>query len=174
MWGILWNITIGWVVWYAAKISLKLLWNQTGFFVCFCHNYYTFIAISPDKAYRLSDFVVVLYRDVQPLEKGPFPSSQICHRHRGYPRASETITITCHAAMITTSARYVYVYLEGEGRTLTLCELEVYCHQGNEGMSLCRNCVSCKNGVSCFMMSGLLFKVNINEWGTSTSGCCWV
>ena len=143
MWGILWNIAIGWFVWYAATILLKLLWKQTGFFGFF-PNYHTFIVTSPDKTHRLSDFVVALYHDVQPLEKGPFPSSHICHRHRGYPGASETITITCHAAMITTSARYVYVYLEGGRRTLTLCELEVYCHQGNEGMSLYPNRVSCK------------------------------
>ena len=32
--------------------------------------------------------------------------------------------------MTTTLARYVYVYLEGDDRTLTLCELEVYGHRG--------------------------------------------
>ena len=30
-----------------------------------------------------------------------------------------------------TLARYDYVYLEGEGRQLTLCELEVYSQQGS-------------------------------------------
>ena len=32
---------------------------------------------------------------------------------------------------MTTLARYVYVYLEGESRRLTLCELEVYSQQGS-------------------------------------------
>ena len=32
--------------------------------------------------------------------------------------------------MMTTLARYVYVYLEGDDRTLTLCELEVYGQRG--------------------------------------------
>ena len=32
--------------------------------------------------------------------------------------------------MMTTLARYVYVYLEGDDHTLTLCELEVYGHRG--------------------------------------------
>ena len=79
---------------------------------------------------RLSNFVVALRRDEHPPEKGPFPDSKICHKHRGYPRAAETITVTCHAAMMTTLARYVYVYLEGKDRILTLCELEVYGHRG--------------------------------------------
>ena len=30
-----------------------------------------------------------------------------------------------------TLARYVYVYLEGDDRRLTLCELEVYSKQGS-------------------------------------------
>ena len=79
---------------------------------------------------RFSDFVVALRQDEHSAEKGPFPPSQVCHKHLGYPRAAATITITCHAAMITTLARYVYVYLEGDDRTLTLCELDVYGHRG--------------------------------------------
>ena len=34
--------------------------------------------------------------------------------------------------MAKTLARYVYVYLEGGKRILTLCEVEVYGHQGSQ------------------------------------------
>ena len=74
--------------------------------------------------------MVALRQDEHPPEKGPFLDSQVCHKHLGYPGAAKTITVTCHAAMTTTLARYVYVYLEGDDRTLTLCELEVYGHRG--------------------------------------------
>ena len=87
--------------------------------------------ISLGKPERLSDFVVALRQVENEPTKGPFPSSQVCHRHRGYPGPGETITVTCHAAMVTTLARYVYVYLEGVERTLALCELEVYGHRGS-------------------------------------------
>ena len=83
-----------------------------------------------EKEEMLSGFVVALQQVVESPKKGPFPTSQVCHRHRGYPGPSETITVTCHPAM-TTLARYVYVYLEGEYRRLTLCELEVYSQQGS-------------------------------------------
>ena len=90
-----------------------------------------FTCIATAKHQRLSDFVVALHQFEHTPEKGSFPSSQVCHRHRGYPGPGETVTITCHAAMATTLARYVYVYLEGDRRILTLCELEVYGHQGS-------------------------------------------
>ena len=89
------------------------------------------IIIQSGKEERLSDFVVALQQVVESPKKGPFPTSQVCHRHRGYPGPSETITVTCLASM-TTLARYVYVYLEGEDRRLTLCELEVYSQEGSD------------------------------------------
>ena len=79
---------------------------------------------------RLADFVVALRQDSHPPENPPFPDSQICHKHRGYPGAGETITVMCHPAMTMTLARYVYVYLEGGDCILTLCEVEVYGDQG--------------------------------------------
>ena len=88
------------------------------------------LILSSEKEERLSDFVVALQQEVRSPKQGPFPSSQVCHRHCGYPGPSETITVTCHPAMMTL-ARYVYVYLEGDDRRLALCELEVYSKQGS-------------------------------------------
>ena len=85
---------------------------------------------------RLYDFVVALHKDEHEPKNGPFPSSKVCHLHRGYPGPGETITVTCHAAMVTTLARYVYVYLEGSARSLSLCELEVYGDEGNHNICL--------------------------------------
>ena len=87
----------------------------------------TFFAVKEERFY---DFVVALRQDEHKPGKGPFLESQICHKHLGYPEAAQTITVTCNAAMPTTLARYVYVYLEGDDRILTMCELEVYGHRG--------------------------------------------
>ena len=79
---------------------------------------------------RLEDFVVAFQARQNSTQKGPFPEDQICHHHAGYPPANATITVTCRATMNVTFARYVYVYLKGSERILTLCELEVYEKQG--------------------------------------------
>ena len=78
---------------------------------------------------RLADFVVAFKLTQSSEQKGPFPDAEVCHRHSGYPGASQTITVTCHAGA-TTMARYVYFYLVGERRLLSLCEVEVFHYEG--------------------------------------------
>ena len=133
---------------------------------------YTFL----ENEERFSDFVVALHQDRHDAKQGPFPDSQICHKHRGYPKAAETITVTCHAAMMTTLARYVYVYLEGDDRILTLCELEVYSQRGMHLIwwNIWRNITSTgvRRPVRCdFLIWPLHFYSNIIHY--STGGFYW-
>ena len=54
-----------------------------------------------------------------------FTDGEICHVHTGSPGSGETVLATCHPAG-PTHALYVYIYLPGENRILSLCEVEVY------------------------------------------------
>ena len=81
---------------------------------------------------RLANFVVAFKTSQTSVQSGPFPDSEICHRHQGYPAASETITITCSPSATVNMARYVYMYLPdtGNDRVLSMCEFEVYAYEG--------------------------------------------
>ena len=67
-----------------------------------------------------------------------FADDEICHVHAGSPGGGETVDVVCYLGG-PTHARYVYVYLPGYGRTLTLCEVEVYQFTGkrNRGLLTC-------------------------------------
>ena len=54
-----------------------------------------------------------------------FTDGEICHVHTGSPDNGEIVLVTCQPAG-PTHARYVYIYLPGEKRILSLCEVEVY------------------------------------------------
>ena len=74
--------------------------------------------------YRLNDFVLG-FRLSGEMRTREFPNEERCHNHTGYPGCSETLNIL-YQACFTKMARYVYVLLPGNERTLTICELEVY------------------------------------------------
>ena len=59
-----------------------------------------------------------------------FPDIEICHIHAGTPGNGEIITVMCYVGG-PTHARSVYVYLPGDYRLLTLCEVEIYEFTGN-------------------------------------------
>ena len=119
-----------WGWWF--EMPSRTLWRQ-------CNNaLYQFF---PDKPERLADFLVAYTTQQGAPQKGPFPDAKVCHRHQGYPRSSATITVTCHPGMTQTLARYVYVYLAGNSRTLCLCELEVYLSQGENVHSYTISCM---------------------------------
>ena len=73
---------------------------------------------------RLAEFVVG-FRSEGDMTSRRFPDGEICHVHTGSPGNGETVFVTCHPAG-PTHARYVYIYLPGDDRVLTLCEVEVY------------------------------------------------
>ena len=54
-----------------------------------------------------------------------FTEDEICHVHTGSPGNGQIVDIVCHVRG-PTHARYVYAYLPGRDRYLTLCEVEVY------------------------------------------------
>ena len=51
--------------------------------------------------------------------------NEICYIHAGSPGNGETVTTTCYVGG-PTYARSVYIYLPGDNRVLTLCEVEIY------------------------------------------------
>ena len=54
-----------------------------------------------------------------------FLDEEVCHVHQGSPGPGETVEVMCLVGG-PTHARYVYIYLPGDERVLTLCEVEVY------------------------------------------------
>ena len=67
-----------------------------------------------------------------------FADGEICLVHDGSPSGGETVDVVCYLGG-PTHACYVYVNLPGYGRTLTLCEVEVYQFTGkrNQGLRTC-------------------------------------
>ena len=73
---------------------------------------------------RLAGFVIG-FRTSGHMTSRDFTEDEICHVHSGSPGNGQTVDIVCHVGG-PTHARYVYVYLPGRDRYLTLCEVEVY------------------------------------------------
>ena len=59
------------------------------------------------------------------MELKEFPDYEICYIHTGSPGYGEALMMMCYIGG-PTHARFVYVYLPGYDRILTLCEVEVY------------------------------------------------
>ena len=55
---------------------------------------------------------------------------RLCYQHTGYPPAGSSLTISCAAGHVW--GRYVYIYLLGEDRVLSLCEVEIFEFTGKQ------------------------------------------
>ena len=73
---------------------------------------------------RLNDFILG-FRTSGDLISNVFLDEEVCHQHNGNPGPGKTVVITCSIGG-PTHARYVYIYVPGDQRTLTLCEVQVY------------------------------------------------
>ena len=79
-------------------------------------------------ALRLSGFILG-FRTSGDMKSNVFLDEEVCHVHQGYPGPAETVEVICYAGG-PTHARYVYIYLPGDERVITLCEVEVYAFTG--------------------------------------------
>ena len=59
------------------------------------------------------------------MKSDVFLDKEVCHVHQGSHGPGETVVVICPVGG-PTHARYVYIYLPGNQRVLTLCEVEVY------------------------------------------------
>ena len=82
-------------------------------------------AVGPE---RLSGFILG-FRSSGDMKSNVFLDEEICHVHQGHPGPGETVEVMCHVGG-PTHARYVYIYLPGDERLITLCEVEVYAFTG--------------------------------------------
>ena len=73
---------------------------------------------------RLDGFILG-FRTSGDMTSKLFLDEEVCYVHHGSPGPGETLVVTCPMGG-PTHGRYVYIYLPGDDRVLSLCEVEVY------------------------------------------------
>ena len=124
---------VGFVVsWFLTESSVaKYTWLHKIVFFHVNHGWWysishaDFIFICWVGAHKRLHSFILGFRKYGNITSDEFLDEEVCHVHHGSPGPGETVVVTCLTDG-PTHARYIYIYLPGDGQILSLCEVEVY------------------------------------------------